>query len=405
MVFPLIYSTVNFDEIVVSIKVFFVSTYPPGLLLKYLKTFMKVICTQENLKAGLVIVGRIISSSNTLPILNNLLLKTENGTLKISSTNLEIAIITNTRCKTEEEGAVTVISKTFSDLINSLPNQNIILEGKENELFIETDNHHNKIKTLPPEEFPIIPSVENGTTLVLNSQDLKQAVDQVFFAASTNQTQPEISGVLFAWDDKGLRIVATDRYRLAEKKMVLAQKPPSSQEVIVPQRTIAELSRIIGNQKGNVEMVFSQNQCSINFNETQIISRLVDGQYPDYQQIIPTSFSTNLATEKTSLINALRTVSVFSQNNNSVKAQILPVKQQLVLTAESSDLGKSQVELAAKAEGGEVSLILNYHYLLDALSSIDSKNVIIKTIDDSSPCLLVPEETNDYTYLVMPIKS
>ena len=366
---------------------------------------MKVICTQENLKTGLTTVGRIISSSNTLPILNNLLLKTENGLLKISSTNLEVAITTSIRCKVEEEGVVTVVSKTLGDLINNLPNQNITIKSNENELLIETDNYHNRIKTLPAEEFPLIPSVENGVGLTLNSQELKTAIDQVFFAASTNQTQPEISGVLFSWDNKTLKIVATDRYRLAEKKLNLPQNPNTTQEQILPQKTTVELSRIIGNQKGAVEIVFSQNQAAINFNETQIISRLVDGQYPDYQQIIPGQFSTIAVTEKSALINALRTAAVFSQNNNSVKTEVLTNNQQVVLTAESSELGKSLVELPAKVEGKDVALVLNFHYLLDALSSIESKNVIIKVIDDSSPCLLVPEEGSDYTYLVMPIKT
>lgn len=365
---------------------------------------MKVICTQENLKSGLATVGRIITSTNTLPILNNLLLKTENGVLKISSTNLEIAITTSVRCKVEENGAVTVNSKTFVDLINNLPNKNINLETKENDLLIEAENYHTKIKTLPAEEFPLIPAVDGKLNLVLNSQDLKTAIDQVFYAASTNQTQPEISGVLFALDKDGLRIVATDRYRLAEKKLPLPEAK-SEQEAILPQKSIVELSRIIGNQKGNVEMTFSETQVAVNFNETQIISRLVDGQYPDYRQIIPTNFVTTVVTEKAPLASALKTAAVFSQTNNSVKLEVLENNQQLVLTAESSDLGKSSVELPAKITGKNTSLVLNYHYLLDCLGSIDSKNVIVKIIDDSSPSLVVPEDKSDYVYLVMPIKS
>ncbi len=365
---------------------------------------MKVICTQENLKAGLATVGRIISSTNTLPILNNLLIKSENGLLKISSTNLEIAITTSVRCKVEEDGAVTVVSKTLVDLVNNLPNKNISLQTSNNELLIEAENYHTKIKTLPAEDFPLIPEVEGKLNLVLNSQDLKMAIDQVFYAASTNQTQPEISGVLFAIGGDGLRVVATDRYRLAEKKLVLAEIK-TEQEAILPQKTIVELSRIIGNQKGNVEMVFSQNQAAVNLNETQVISRLVDGQYPDYRQIIPTNFITTVVTEKAPLASALRTAAVFSQANNSVKVEVLESKQQLVLTAESSDLGKSSVELPAKITGKDTELVLNYHYLLDCLGSIEDKNVIVKIIDDSSPSLVVPESKSDYVYLVMPIKS
>ena len=366
---------------------------------------MKVICTQENLKMGLSTVGRIISSSNTLPILGNLLIKTENGLLKISSTNLEIAITTQVRCKVEEEGEITVVSKTVNDLINNLPNKNITLSSSSAGLSLETDNYHTVIKTLPAEEFPLIPKLEGGSLISLDSQELKASLDQVVFAASTNQTQPEISGVLFAQENNELKIAATDRYRLAEKKLVLKEKVLTAQEVIIPQKTILELSRIIGSQKGLVEIHLNETQVSLSFNDTEIISRLIDGQYPDYKQIIPTEFKINVKTEKSALASALKAVAVFSQGTNSVRLEFSEEKQKLILAAESSDLGKSEVELPAEIKGGSTVLILNYRYILDCLSSIDSPNVTLKIIDDSSPSLIVPEEKNDYMYLVMPIKS
>ena len=366
---------------------------------------MKIVCTQENLKSGLMTVGRIISSTNTLPILNNILLKTDSGVLKISSTNLEIAITTSVRCKIEEPGEVTVSSKTFVDLVNNLPNKNIVLESKGSEMLIDAENYHTKLKTLPAEEFPLIPQVENKNSISCDAQELKNSIDQVVFAASTNQTQPEISGILFAKDGQELRVVATDRYRLAEKKLVLSNSETDSHSVILPQKTTLEASRIIGNQKGNVEMIFSETQAAITFNDTQIISRLVDGQYPDYKQIIPTNFLCTSVVDKSQFVSALKAASVFGQSSNSVQVELSSEKQLLVLSSSSSDLGDSSVELSAKITGTGTSLILNYHYLLDCLSSIDSENVVFKTIDDNSPSLLLPETKNDYIYLVMPIKS
>jgi DNA polymerase III subunit beta len=366
---------------------------------------MKIICTQENLKTGLSVVGRIISNSNTLPILNNLLLKTENGLLKVSATNLEIAITNSIRCKIEEEGSVTVSSKTLIDLVNSLPNKNISIESRENSLFVEAENYHTNIKTLPADEFPLIPEVEGQTELLINSQEIKTALDQVVFAASTNQTQPEISGILFAGDGQNIRIAATDRYRLAEKTLSLPKPFGAITEVIIPQKTCVEISRIIGNQKGDVELRFSETQVAVSFNETQIISRLVDGQYPDYRQIIPTSFQATAVAEKSALVSALRAAAVFGHNSNSVNVEFFQDKQQMVLTAESSDLGKSSVEIPTKIEGSGGSLVLNYHYLLDCLNGLDSANVVIKMTDDNSPSLVVPEDKKDYIYLVMPIKS
>lgn len=366
---------------------------------------MKVICTQENLKLGLSTVGRIISNNNTLPILSNLLIKTENGVLKISSTNLEIAITTQVRCKVEEDGEITVVGKTINDLINNLPNKNIILQSGVGELKIETENYHTVINTLPAEEFPLIPKVEGGVVFSVDSQELKKSLDQVVFAVSLNQTQPEISGVLFSIEDVSLKIVATDRYRLSEKIITLATKVSSSLSVILPQKTVIELSRVIGAQKGVVEMVFNETQVSLTVSETQIISRLIEGQYPDYNQIIPTEFKMNVKTEKSALSSALKTVAVFSQSTKSVKFDFLESGQKIVLTAESSDLGKSNVELPAVVTGGDVTLILNYNYVLDCLSSIESQNIMVKIIDDNSPSLIVPEEKKDYMYLVMPIKS
>jgi len=366
---------------------------------------MKIICTQENLKTSLLTVGRVVSSSNTLPILNNLLIKTENGVLKISSTNLEIAITTSVRCKIEEEGEVTVANKTLTELVGNLPNKNINLTTKDNQLFIEAENYHTNIKTLPSEEFPLIPKIEGQNTITLDSQDLKAVINQVVFAASSNQTQPEISGIFLGFDKNELRVAATDRYRLAERKTVLTKPVQNPQELILPQKTAQEISRIIGNQKGEITLVFSETQIGVNFNDTEIISRLVDGQYPDYKQIIPEKFTTTLTTEKSSLINALRAASVFSQGGNTVKLDILSGKQQLVVAAESSELGRSVVELDAKIEGGDNSVLLNHHYLLDSLAVMDSKMIVIKTISDSSPALIVPEGQDDYLYLVMPIKS
>jgi DNA polymerase III subunit beta len=366
---------------------------------------MKVICTQENLKAGLSMVGRIISPNNTLPILNNLLLKTENGQLKISSTNLEVAISTTIRCKTEQEGEVTVLAKTIQDLVNNLPNKNITLESKNNQVSLDAENYHTSLKTLPSEEFPLIPQIETKEVIRLDAGEFKTAIDQVVFAVSTNQTQPEISGVLLSLKNNILKIVATDRYRLAERKLSLEKDLAHSQEVIVPHKTMVELSRIIGGNKGQVEMVVNDTQISLGFEQTQIVSRLIDGQYPDYEQIIPQNFTTTITTEKHSLVNALRAGGIFSQNSSSVRLEFDPGKSVLTVIAESSELGKSVVELPSQIEGMGGFLVLNYRYILDSLSIISEDTVIIKITNDNSPSLILPEGRDNYIYLVMPIKS
>jgi len=366
---------------------------------------MKLICTQENLKNGLLTAGRIISPSNTLPILNNILLKTENGLLKIASTNLEVAVSTQVRCKIEEEGAITVFSKTIIDLINNLPNKNISLETIGADLHIETENYKTSVKTLPADEFPLIPEPEGKEKISLGAQELKNAINQVVFAVSTNQTQPEISGVFMNVEEKIITLAATDRYRLAEKKITLPKSAGFSQQVVIPQKTILELSRVIGNQTEDIEITLNPNQISFTLGQTQIISRLIDGQYPDYKQIIPQNSSTVIHTQKQAFINALKAGGIFSQGSNSVKFDFAQGKQVLTVTSESQDLGKSVVELPSEIEGGDGELILNHRYILDCLSCMETPNVIVKIINDSSPSLILPEGKNDYVYLIMPIKS
>ncbi len=366
---------------------------------------MKIICTQENLKTALSGVGRIVSTSNTLPILSNLLLKTENGLLKISSTNLEIAITTQARCKVEQDGDVTVSGKVIMDLINNMPNKNIVLETLGGEMKIEAENYHTAIKTLPAEEFPLIPRIEGGETLVLDARELKNSLDKVVFAASTNQTQPEISGVMFGLDKTELRIVATDRYRLAEKKITLKSAVKNAQAVIIPQKTMVELSRVIGSQSGDVEVNLGANQIGMVFKDIKIISRLIDGQYPDYEQIIPESFATTSIVPAQALVKALRAAAVFSQSGNSVKFEFSQERQILVVAAESQELGGGTVEIPAAINGPGGQVIFNYHYVLDCLTSLESDNVNFKMINDDSPALMVPEGVGGYIYLVMPIKT
>jgi len=187
--------------------------------------------------------------------------------------------------------------------------------------------------------------------------------------------------------------------------MTLKTPWPVNQQVILPSKTVLEFSRIIGNQTGEAEMAFTDTQALLKFNNTEIISRLVDGQYPDYKQIIPANFSTKIITNKLSLASALKTTGIFSQSTNSVKFDYQAEKQTLLLVTESQELGKSDVDLPAQVEGRSGTVILNYRYILDCLANIGSEKVQIKIIDDSSPSLFVPEGQEDYLYLVMPIKS
>ena len=361
---------------------------------------MKLICTQENLKIGLGNASKIISSINTLPILNNLLLKTENGQLKISSTNLELAINTQIRCRVENEGQTTVVAKTLNELVNNLPNNNLTLEHKNNELNIQAENQVFKIRTLPAEEFPFIPQPPNNNPVIIEGENLRTAINQVGFSASNNQTQPEISGIYFSLKGGEVRLAATDRYRLAEKVI----KGEGLGEVIIPQKCAHEVARILSTQPEKTEVLINENKIFFTIGQTQIISRLVEGQYPDYKNIIPETFNTTITLEKDKLYSALKPSALFSQNSSSVKIDYSQEKQKVTVSSEAQDLGSGWVEITSKVEGGSGSLLLNFRYVLDFLTQASGEKVVIKVVNDSSPAVFSVEGQSDYLYLVMPIK-
>lgn len=364
---------------------------------------MKVICTQENLKIALQTISRIISPSSTLPVLNNVLLKTENGQLKISATNLETGINTVTRCKIEMEGEVCLHAKTLLELVNNLPNQNVTIVKEESDVLFSTENYTTRLKDFPSEEFPSIPGIDTPTVLKIPGPEIKTAIDSVIFAASTSETQPEISGLYFKLEDKTLTLTATDRYRLAENKLSGTFKP--HQPVIIPHRAALEISRVLMGRTGEAEIFLSDNQAAIRIDDTEIISRLIDGQYPEYSHIIPGEFNTTISVSRTDLVNAVKTAGIFSQNTGSIVMEYVSESQELKISATSHDLGESTVRLSGAVDGRAGTVFLNYRYVLDCLNGMTAEHVNIKIVDDSAPVILQEVDKTNYIYLIMPIKS
>lgn len=365
---------------------------------------MKVICTQENLKNGLVMASKVISQSTTLPILSNILLETKNGGLTIQGTNLEVGIKTTVRCKIETEGSLCISAKLFTDLISTLPSQNITLEAVPGGLLVVTDQYSGKLKTLPPDDYPGIPDLENGVEMTFSPEEIKKSLEQVVFSVSINQTQPEISGILFSTKDNELKLVATDRYRLAEKRITL-KNPVDAKNVIVPAKTIQEIIRIIGTSQEDVVFVIGQNQISAQIKDTEIVSRLIDGQFPDYEQIIPISFITSIIIPTNQLTSGIRTSGIFSQSTQSISLAYSLENQEVELKSSSHELGESVIKIPSVIEGGSGTLLFNYKYILDVLSQRKEPTVTINVVSDTSPVIITPEGDTTYQYLVMPIKT
>ncbi len=363
---------------------------------------MKIICTQENLRNGLQQVSRIVGTSQTLPILNNVLLQTENGLLKISATNLEMGMSTSVRCKVEVDGGVCIAAKVLLDLVNNLPNENITIEVGDAETAVTTERYQTKIKHLPAEEFPAIPPVETGSITAIAAADLKEVLDSVSFAASTSETQPEISGIAMKFDSGKMTAVATDRYRLGE--MTIPVQTTEDRSVVVPHRSIAELSRMLTGVEGSVGLNISATQMALTVGDTYMVTRLIDGQYPEYSQIIPNEQGTVVTLEHNELLSALKTSGIFSRGAGSVTLTYNPETQIAQVMSASQGVGESVVDLPCQIAGDPGSVIMNYRYMLDLLTNTAPATINIHIIDDTKPVVFRPQGKPNYLYLIMPIR-
>lgn len=375
---------------------------------------MKISSTQENLNQALLITSHIANKNSNLPILGNILIKTENKILTISATNLEIGVIINIRSKVEEDGEFSVDAKLLSDYISLLPKNRVDLNFNGDNLNINCQKQKTKIKSQTATDFPLIPKINKQNPYLINSKEFKEGVAEVVFAVSNLETRPEFSGVFMSFNKKELILAATDSYRLAEKKLKLLEENNSEKrEIIVPVRTLQEISRILGVFKEelspesveNIEIYLTENQIMFSYNSVDLISRLIEGQYPDYTQIIPTTSKTQIKINNNNLIKAVKTSSLFTKSGiYDIKIEFKTKEKEAVVTSSSSQLGENISILEAEISGEDNNIILNYRYLIDGLSNINSELVVVEMTDGNSPCLIKPEIKKDYTYIIMPIR-
>lgn len=369
---------------------------------------------QENLKQALYIVSHIAGKNVNLPILNNVLISIEKNNIKLVSTNLEIGIVHNIRGKIEKEGAFTVDSKILTDYISFLPNKKVEIKQKEGSLLVECENYKTKIKGQEAEDYPLIPQVEKNQTYSADAEEFKKAISQVVFAVSTSESRIELSGVFFSFNGDKLSLAATDSYRLAEKEIIIKAKKTEKEEmknIIIPAKTLQEVLRILSGLKENgdenkeIEFSITDNQILFTVGQTEIVSRLIEGQYPDYKQIIPTNSKTVCVVSKSDLVRAVKASSLFSKSGiNDVNLDFPAGKNQAVISSTSGQTGESIINLDADVQGEDNGAVINYRYLLDGLNNIEDDNVRLEIIDNNTPCIIRAEKANGYLYIIMPIK-
>lgn len=364
---------------------------------------MKISCTQQNLINALYSVSNIVGKNISLPILNNVLISAKEGVIKLISTNLDIGIKTNLRGKIEAEGEITVPAKLFMEYINLIKEQAVNLEAQGNDLVVKTTKQQTVIKGQPAEDYPIVPDVEEGSLLELQANEFKNALGQVIFAASYDNIRPELTGVYFEIYQGNLIMAATDSYRLAEKKISLNVKDVKLNKII-PVRVLQEIVRLLKNEE-KINFGFSDNQFVFKLNETKIISRLIEGNYPQYNEIIPKEHKTKIEVNKDEIINGVKVSSLFSKTGiNDVIIDFNSKKSEINISAANIQLGENKSILKAEINGENNSVIFNYKYLLDGLQNIASKKVVMEIVSPDNPAIIKPAGKDDYLYLIMPIR-
>lgn len=370
---------------------------------------MKIICLQENLKNGLNTVQNIIGKNLTLPILNNIFLNTDKKQLKLSATDLEIAITNYILCKIEKEGGITIPAKTLVSFVNNLPNKKIEINIKNNIAYLKCENYKSSIKGLSAQDFPIIPKIKGENILEVNSLKLKDALEQVVDFVSFSDIRPEITGVLLDFSsNKKIKFVATDSFRLGEKLINLKNnkvKRGAPNSIIVPYKTIQELIRIISNEKEDIIKInIEDNQVLFNLSKIQIVSKLIEGNYPSYQQLISQQFETSVLIDREEIIKAIKLSSFFSSKINDVQLKINSKKSLIQAFSQDIELGENLSEIKGEVRGKDLEIVFNHKYLLDGLNNINSKKVVFEFNGETSPAIIKPEGDSSFIYVVMPIK-
>jgi len=373
---------------------------------------MKVSCLQENLAKSLSVVGRAVSPRSTLPVLGNVLVATDAGRLKLSATNLEIGINCWIGAKVEEEGATTVPARTFIDLVNALPPEQVYMElvVRTQTLNLRAGRSEANVKGIDAQEFPVVPVPEGEGGIPIEPDVLRTAVEQVAFAAATDESRPILTGVLAKFEGAQLTLAAADGFRLSVRTVPLPQPVPDPFSIIIPARALVELGRISGEQKEPVIITVTptRNQVLFQLTDIVLVSQLIDGNFPDYRQIIPHDYTTHTVVDAAVLLKACKTALIFARDAAHItRLHIKPGSElmpgHMTVSATSAETGDDVSELDASIEGGEIEIAFNVKYIIDVLSVVGTPQVTLDTTTSSSPGVIRPVGDVDFTHVIMPM--
>lgn len=366
---------------------------------------MKITLLQDNLLEALRRVVYITDKNTTLPILKNILLRATENTITLISTNLELSIREIVRGKVEESGEITIPGRLFYEYIQLLPQEKVEITTEGQKALIQCKNFQTTILGMQADDFPLLPELPKGEEIVVNTKALREGITLVLFATAPDETRPEISGVLCSIQKGKMVLVATDSYRLAEKTIPLLQSSKEEMKVIFPARSMAELSRVISEGVGDVKLTLGESQAVATTEDFIFTTRLISGQYPDYQQVIPANHKTRATMSTAELMKAVKGASLFAPSGvNDIHLHFYPDKREMEITAASGQVGENRITVAGEVLGDGNSIVFNWRYLMEGLDRVKTKDVVIDLVNPTNPGVLRPKDETGYTYLIMPIK-
>ncbi len=371
---------------------------------------MKVSCSQEDLSKGLAVVGRAVATRAVLPITNNVLIATEGSRLRLSATNLEIAISCWIPATIEKEGTVTIPARLLTDFVNSLPSGRIdmALSPRSKSVELRCARHEAHISGLDPADFPAIPKITDGMNVKVKPGDLRLAINQVVFAAAAEESRPVLTGVHAEFEGEQLTLAAADGFRLAVRKVSLAKVVDTKIAIIIPARSLNELTRLISEQEEPLELTVNSQKSQVMFRlrNVEMVSQLIQGTFPNYSQLIPKSYSTRAVVKLSEFLRATKSASIFARDGSGiVRLQVMPRdgKGKIAISARAEEIGDNLGEVDATVEGEEAKIAFNSKYLMDVLGVLSKDEVALETTTSSSPGVIRPMGDESYIHVVMPM--
>lgn len=363
---------------------------------------MKIEIIRDKFLEAVSSVEKVSGKHVSLPILSQIILEAKGDTLVLKATNLDVGVEVSVPAKIAEEGVVALSGSVLKSYLSSIKSKNVVCETKESILKINSGDGEVSINISSPEEFPVIPKISDGKSFSINSKDFLNGLNSVLWAASVSTIKPELSSVFIKEEGDDLVFVATDSFRLAEKK-VKSKTVRGFDPILIPFKNALEIARIFESYSGDLDIVISKNQLSITTPNTHLSSRLVDGNFPDYRQIVPKEFETKATMLKQDLLQALKLSSLFSDSFNQIIISINPSKKLFEVSTKNTSVGESKQDIKAVLEGDSAQMPFNHRYVFDCLQSIDGESVILKVAGPSKPLVVTPASNSSFTYLIMPM--